>query len=78
MEIVNIHNAKTHFSKLIDAVLRGEMVTIAKSGKPAALLVPIQSLKSKRSFGVLKNRIKLHNDFNEPLPQEIIDSFEGK
>jgi prevent-host-death family protein len=78
MTIVNIHKAKTHFSKLIDAVLSGEEIIIAKAGKPAAKLVPIAPQKPKRKPGALKGKIKISKDFDAPLPNEILDAFEGK
>ena len=78
MYIVNIHQAKTNFSKLIDAVQHGEEIIIAKAGKPAAKLVPITEIKHKRKPGALKDKIKITKDFNAPLPDDILDGFEGK
>ncbi len=78
MHTVNIHQAKTNFSKLIDAVQHGEEIIIAKAGKPAAKLVPITEVKHKRKPGALKGKIKITNDFNAPLPDDILDGFEGK
>lgn len=78
MHIVNIHDAKTHFSKLVDSVLNGEEILIAKAGKPAAMLVPIKKEKPKRKFGVLKGKIKIAKDFDAPLPENILNDFEGK
>lgn len=77
MQTVNIHDAKTHFSKLVDAAMHGEEIIIAKAGKPAAKLVPIEPSKPKRKFGVLKGKIKIAKDFDAPLPKDILDSFEG-
>ena len=78
MHIVNIHQAKTNFSKLVDAVMNGEEIIIAKAGKPAAKLVPITALKPKRKPGALKGKIKISKDFNAPLPDDVLDQFEGK
>lgn len=64
---VNIHQAKTHFSKLIKRVLNGEEITIAKGNKPIAKLVPMDSRKSKRELGTAKGKIQLSPDFDEPL-----------
>ena len=58
--------------------MHGEEVIIAKAGKPAAKLVPIIAIKPKRKPGALKGKIKISKDFNEPLPDDILDSFEGK
>lgn len=75
MYIVNIHEAKTQFSKLIEAVTRGEEIVIAKAGKPAAKLVPFKE-KKNRKFGVLKGQVRISEDFDEPLPAEVLEQFE--
>lgn len=76
MRIVNIHEAKTHFSKLVDSVLHGNEILIAMAGKPVAKLGPIKK-KAKRQFGVLKGKIKISKDFDGPLPDEFVAEFEG-
>ena len=58
MQTINIHQAKTQFSKLVDAALHGEEIVIAKAGKPAVRLVPFIKSNS-RKFGVLKGKIKI-------------------
>ncbi len=78
MTMVNIHQAKTNFSKLVDAVMQGEEIIIAKAGKPAAKLVPIISTKTKRKPGALKGKIRIAADFDETLPDDMLDQFEGK
>lgn len=78
MSTVNIHEAKTHFSKLVDAAMRGEETIIAKAGKPAARLVPIKPVKSARKPGFLKGKIKIAADFDAPLPDDLLDAFEGR
>jgi prevent-host-death family protein len=78
MHIVNIHEAKTNFSKLIEAVDQGEEIIIAKAGKPAARLVPVQSKGGVRRPGALKGKIRVADDFNAPLPDDIQAAFEGK
>lgn len=76
METVNIHYAKTHLSKLIEAVLNGEEVIIAKSGEPKVKLVPIQEKKKKRKPGFLKGQIWLADDWDSPeTNKEIEDLF---
>lgn len=75
MRIVNIHEAKTHFSKLVDAVLHGNEILIAMAGKPVAKLGPISKKPSKK-FGVLKGKIKIAKDFDAPLPDEFLAEFE--
>jgi len=78
MQIFNIHDAKTQFSKLIEAVARGDEIVIARAGKPAARLVPMQDQKPVRKPGALKGKIKIAADFDEPLPDDILAAFEGK
>ena len=73
MRIVNIDEAKTHFSKLVKSVLHGHEVLIAMDGKPAARLGPI-SKKAPRKFGVLKGKIKIAKDFDAPLSELIVVS----
>lgn len=77
MQTINIHDAKTQFSKLIEAVSQGERVIIAKAGKPVAELVAIESVPPTRKPGSLKGKIKIADDFDAPLPDKILDAFEG-
>lgn len=76
MRTVNIHEAKTHFSKLVNSVFLGEEIIIAMAGKPVAKLQPI-SKKAKRRFGVLKGKIKISKDFDAPLPDDVLEGFES-
>lgn len=75
MRIVNIHEAKTHFSKLVDSVIHGNEILIAMAGKPVAKLSPIGK-KPKRRFGVLKGKVKIAKDFDAPLPEDVLKDFE--
>lgn len=77
MQTINIHDAKTHFSKLIEAVTQGERVIIAKAGKPVVELVAIESAPPVRKPGSLKGKIKIADDFDAPLADEILNAFEG-
>ncbi|GAC1550586.1 MAG: type II toxin-antitoxin system prevent-host-death family antitoxin [Collimonas sp.] len=77
MQTMNIHEAKTQFSKLIEAVIQGEEVVIARAGKPVASLVAIQSVAPIRRAGALKGKIKIADDFDAPLPDDVVASFEG-
>lgn len=72
---VNIHDAKTHLSRLLERVALGEEVIIAKAGKPVAKLVPIKSVVKKRKLGSAKGKFVVPDDFNDPLPKEIEDLF---
>jgi prevent-host-death family protein len=74
--IVNVHEAKTHFSRLLDRAHRGEEIILAKSGKPYAKLVPLDR-PAKRVPGGLEG-LKLSEKFFEPLPQEELDAWEGR
>lgn len=76
MKTVNIHAAKTHLSRLVEEAARGEEVLIAKAGRPMAKLVAVQPPRSRgRGFGALKGRIKIHADFDAPLPAELARAF---
>ena len=77
MTVMNIHQAKTHFSQLVDEVMNGGEVIIAKAGRPIIKLV-LLSTKPKRTPGALKGKIKIADDFDAPLPSNIIADFEGE
>lgn len=72
---VNVHEAKTHLSRLLERVSAGEEVVIAKAGKPVAKLVAIKSAPSERVWGTAKGDFVVPDDFNDPLPKEIEDLF---
>jgi prevent-host-death family protein len=78
MATYNIHQAKSQLSKLIDAMQQGENVIIAKAGKPVAVLGPLRARSAPRRRGFLKGQIQLSHDFDEPLPADVLDSFEGQ
>lgn len=78
MRTINIHEAKTHLSRLVDEVSAGEELTIAKAGKPLARLVPIRPAKRVRKPGFLKGKIRIAKDFDASLPSDLLDAFEGK
>jgi len=74
-EVVNIHQAKTHLSRLLARVGRGEEIIIAKAGKPVARLVPVRDQPKRRVPGLDKGKIWMAPDFDAPLPDEILDEF---
>ena len=76
-KIVNIHEAKTHLSRLLERVASGEEIIIAKSGRPVARLLPVE-WKPQRVAGTHKDVIFVSDDFDEPLPKELLDAFEGR
>ena len=75
---VNIHEAKTNLSRLLDRVAEGAEVVIAKAGRPVAKLVPIAPAKRVRKPDFLKGKIKIAADFDAPLPEHLLDAFEGR
>ncbi len=76
MEKVNVHQAKTHLSRLLERVVKGEEIVIAKSGRPMAKLVPIPA--TPRRPGRLKGKIRISEDFDAPLPDEMAAAFRGE
>ena len=75
--IVNIHEAKTHLSRLLERVQAGEELTIAKAGRPVARLVPIVA-PGKRPLGLDRGKVWIADDFDAPLPDDILADFEGR
>ncbi len=78
MTKVNIHQAKTQFSRLIELAASGEEVVIARSGKPVARLVSYIPKGAVRRPGSMRGKIRIKNDFDAPLPKELLAAFEGK
>jgi prevent-host-death family protein len=78
MERVNVHDAKTHFSRLLDRAQDGEEFVIAKAGRPVARLGPLAPQGKKRRLGLLNGKFRIPDDFNEPLPDGVIAAFEGR
>jgi prevent-host-death family protein len=73
MQKVNIHQAKTHLSRLVDRAAAGEEILIAKNGRPMAKLTPITA--ERRKPGRLKGRIRVRPDFDAPLPPGVAEAF---
>jgi len=69
MKTVNVHEAKTHLSRLLERVQAGEEIVIAKGGEPCARLVPLDRRVPKRERGTLKGLVKVGPAFFEPLPE---------
>jgi len=72
---VNVHEAKTHFSKLLERVRLGEEVIVAKAGTPVARLVPVETAPKERQPGTAKGMIEIGDDFDAPLPPDIARAF---
>lgn len=76
MSQVNIHEAKTHLSRLVKEAANGKEIVIAIAGKPAARLVPLEAAPTKRRKpGRLKGKIRIADDFDAPLPDELLKLF---
>lgn len=73
---VNIHEAKTHFSKLLARVKAGEEIIIAKAGQPVARLLPVTERPARRMPGSAQGRVKIAPDFDAPLPESLLETFE--
>ena len=78
MASVNVHDAKTHFSELLKRVEGGEEILIARAGQPVAKLVPLRSPVEPRQPGGWEGQVWIAPDFDAPLPDDILDAFEGR
>lgn len=74
---VSIHEAKTHLSRLLQRVLAGEEIIIAKSGQPIAKLMPIGKPVQDRKAGRFLGQFKIADDFDAPLPESVLKDFES-
>ena len=74
MRKVNIHEAKTHLSRLLQQVAAGEEITIASRGVPVARLIPA----ARRELGIESSRVRVAGDFDAPLPAAVLARFLGK
>jgi prevent-host-death family protein len=75
---VNLYEAKTQLSRLVERAARGEEIVIAKAGQPKARLVPLARPQPPRMPGAWKGRVVIAADFDAPLPDEVIAAFEGQ
>jgi len=78
MEIVNIHEAKTHLSRLLERVAQGEDIVIARAGKPVACLIRYSEKRSPRMGGQWQGLVHIRDDFDAPLPSAIQAGFLGE
>lgn len=76
MESVNVHEAKTHLSRLLARVSAGEEIIISKAGKPVARLTPWRDHALTRTPGLDRNKVQVPDDFDAPLPAQVLDEFE--
>jgi len=77
MEQVNVHEAKSHLSRLLDRVEAGEEILIARAGRPVARLSPYKAEDTPRVPGVWRGRVHIADDFDE-LPEELTRAFNGE
>ena len=75
---INIYAAKSQLSQLVRRVAEGEEVVITRNGEPVARLVPVTRAAGARRLGTLAGSIRMGESFDAPLPDEILDLFEGK
>lgn len=75
---INLYAAKTTLSRLVDRAAAGEEIVIAKDGKPMARLGPLRSPQRPRRPGAWKGRIRIADDFDAPLPDDVQAAFEGR
>jgi prevent-host-death family protein len=79
MTRLNIHEAKTHLSKYLDRVAKGETIVLCKRNTPIAEIRPLPPIRTKpRPIGLAKNKLKIPKKFFDPLPDDLLDAFEGK
>ena len=78
MSTINIYEAKTQLSRLVEQAAAGNDVVIARGGKPVARLTRLDLPKRKLKFGVLKGKVKVAADFDAALPDDLIAQFEGR
>lgn len=76
-KIVNMHEAKSTLSRLVEQALKGDEIVVSKAGRPLVRLVPVARVAKTRRPGRWKGRVSIARDF-DTLPQEILDAFEGK
>jgi prevent-host-death family protein len=75
---VNVYQAKTSLSQLIDKAASGEDVILSRNGKPLVRITRLEGCRGRIRFGLLKGKVKVATDFDEPLPVEVLAEFEGR
>ena len=75
MDAVNLYEAKTKLSQLVERAAAGEEIIIAKAGRPLARLVPLAKRTTPRPLGLLAGQVEIGDDFDDPLPKEIMRHF---
>jgi prevent-host-death family protein len=78
MEAVNIYDAKTRFSQLVDKAAAGEDVIVSRNGKPLVRITRLDDARRRIQFGLLAGKVIIAPDFDSPLPDEVLAGFEGR
>lgn len=78
MDSVNIYDAKTRLSQLVDRAAAGDDVIVSRNGKPLVRITRLDRPKRKIRFGVLKGKLRVAADFDAPLPAAVLATFEGR
>jgi prevent-host-death family protein len=78
METVNIYDAKTRLSQLVDKAASGEDVVVSRNGKPLVRITRLDATRRRIKFGLLKGKVTIPEDFDAPLPDDALASFEGR
>lgn len=78
MDTINLYEAKTRLSQLVERAAEGEEIIIAKAGRPLARLVPLAHRTGPRPLGLLAGEVRVGPDFDDSLPSAIREAFEGK
>ena len=78
METVNLYEAKTNLSRLVERAALGEEIVIAKAGRPLARLMPLAKRTTPRPLGLLAGQVTVGPDFDDPLPDDVLAAFEGR
>jgi prevent-host-death family protein len=76
--VLNLYEAKTALSELVERAAAGEEIVIAKAGRPLAKLVPLHGPAQRRRPGGWQGQVRIADDFDAPLPEALLDAFEGK
>jgi prevent-host-death family protein len=78
MDPINIYEAKTRLSQLVDKAAAGEDVVVSRNGKPLVRITRLEGTKRPIRFGVLKGKVKIAKDFDAPLPDDVLATFDGR
>jgi len=76
--VFNLYEAKSSLSRLVDRAAAGEEIVIAKAGRPQAKLVPMAKANKLRQPGGWEGRVEMSDDFDDPLPEPLLDAFESR